>query len=92
MEGMFASNLTFTLEDFSNSLYQDQDYNSYSYSIWAPVNLQTDKLTIDIICEAGEFIISTYETYVDLTQYKSIVEIIVSLFYSLLRVKRAHGL
>ena len=34
----FCSNLTYTMQDFSNCFHKDRDYNSYSFGIWAPTN------------------------------------------------------
>jgi len=47
IEGFFASYLTYTFGDFSNSFHKDHDYNTYCYGIWASILAKTGELVID---------------------------------------------
>jgi hypothetical protein len=63
-KSVFASNLTFTLDDFHNVFHCDKDYNSYSYGIWVPTFLESGNLAsqeIDKFESKGrEFVIAPY--------------------------------
>jgi hypothetical protein len=77
---VFASNLTFILDDFHSVFHCDKDYNSYSYGIWAPTFLESRDLASQEIdkfeCEGGEFIIGPYGICIDFNGCNGIIEII----------------
>jgi hypothetical protein len=75
----FASNLTYTINDLSNSYHQDHDYNTWTYGLWAPVWLNSGDLatTLDgFTCEGGQFVVAPYKVYIDFGSCDGIVEII----------------
>lgn len=43
-ENVFASNLTYSCDNFSNIYHQDNDYNTYTYDIWMPVHFDIGAL------------------------------------------------
>ena len=43
-KSVFASNLTFMLDDFHNVFHCDKDYISYLYGIWTPIFLESGNL------------------------------------------------
>jgi hypothetical protein len=43
-EAVLASNLTYSLQDFSNNLHVDDDCQSYFYGMWIPVKKCTRSL------------------------------------------------
>jgi len=64
----FTSNLTYTVNDFSNTFHLDGDCNSYAYGIWAPTFELDGKLAkvVDrFSCNGGHFIVPSYKLYVD---------------------------
>jgi hypothetical protein len=75
----FARNLTFTMNDFSNTFHTDRDYNSYAYGIWAPLVKDSGRLAPsaqEFECNGGEFVISSYNICVDFGACDGITEII----------------
>ena len=77
---VFASNLTFTLDDFYNHYHCDKDYNSYSYGIWAPIfkefgNLANQEID-EFKSEGGEFVIGPYGVCIDFNNCDGVTEII----------------
>jgi hypothetical protein len=79
-KSVFASNLTFTLDDFHNVFHCDKDYNSYSYAIWAPTFLESRDLGSQEIdkfeSKDGEFVIGPYGIYIDFNGCDEVTEII----------------
>ena len=77
---VFASNLTFTLDDFYNNFHCDKDYNSYSYGIWAPTFLESGDLASQEIdnfeSKGGEFVIAPYGVCIDFNGCDGVTEII----------------
>jgi hypothetical protein len=77
---VFASNLTFTLKDFHNKFHCDNDYNSYSYGIWAPTFLESGNLASQDIdkfsCKGGEFVIGPYGISIDFNGCDGVTELI----------------
>jgi len=78
-EEAFSSNLTYTTNDFSNCFHQDNDFNSYTFGIWAPIafdngNLISQKSGFE--CEGGQFLLGFYKVCVDLNFCDEIVEIL----------------
>ena len=43
-DGAFCGNLIYTIKYFSNHFHVDNDYNSYTFGIWASIYLETNKL------------------------------------------------
>ena len=43
-DGAFCGNLTYTKKNFSNHFIVDNDHNSYTFGICAPICLETNKL------------------------------------------------
>jgi hypothetical protein len=72
----FASNVTWTINDFFNCLHVDKDANPYAYGIW--MTTYNDELVSDtteeIGCERGYFYLPEYRVFVDFGN--NIVEII----------------
>jgi hypothetical protein len=79
-KSMFASNLTFTLDDFHNVFHCDKDYNSYSYGIWIPTFLESGDLASQEIdkfeCKGGEFVIAPYGICIDFNGCDGVTELI----------------
>jgi hypothetical protein len=64
----FASNFTFTMNNFSNSYHQDHNYNTWTYGLWALVWLNFGELATILdgfTCEGGQFAVAPYKVYVD---------------------------
>jgi hypothetical protein len=79
MENTFASNLTYSYNDFYNRVHCDHDHNSYTYGIWAPTNSTNGKLASvsdGFNCNGGEFVVPSYEVYIDFGACDGIVEAI----------------
>jgi hypothetical protein len=79
-KSVFASNLTFTLDDFHNIFHSNKDYNSYSYGIWAPTFLESGNLANQEIdkfeSEGGEFVIGPYGICIDFNGCDGVTELI----------------
>jgi hypothetical protein len=79
-KSMFASNLTFTLDDFHNVFHYDKHYNSYSYGIWVPIFLEFGDLASQEIdkfeCKGGEFVIAPYGICIDFNDCDGVTELI----------------
>jgi hypothetical protein len=79
-KSVFASNLTFTLDDFHNIFHCDKNYNSYSYCIWAPTFLESGDLANQEIdkfeSEGGEFVIGPYGICIDFNGCDGVTELI----------------
>ena len=43
-DGIFCGNFTYTIKNFSNHFYVNNDHNSYTFGIWASICLETGKL------------------------------------------------
>jgi len=64
----FSSNITYTINDFSNSFHRDNDFSTYAFGIWAPISLKHGKLESKkgIFCsKRGEFLLGSYKICVD---------------------------
>jgi len=75
----FCSNLTYTVEDFSNCFHKDRDYNSYSFGIWAPTCSKTSKLVSrknGFDSTGGEFLLGSYKVCVDINACDGVLEMI----------------
>ena len=40
-DGVFCGNLIYIIKKFSNHFYIDNDHNSYTFGIWAPICLKS---------------------------------------------------
>lgn len=75
----FGSNLTYNMKDFSNCFHKDNDFNSYSFGIWAPISFEIGKLAKKekgFECKGGQFLLGSYKVCIDFNPCDGIVEII----------------
>ena len=75
----FCGNLTYTNSGFHNSCHKDKDHNTYAYGIFCPVDSDTGKLGYrddDFGVKEGDFIIPSYEMFVDFSDTNGFVEMI----------------
>jgi hypothetical protein len=78
-EEAFCSNLTFTVDNFSNRLHQDNDFQTYAFGIFAPICSERGTLFSvgnEPNFSGGEFILRSYNTYIDFNACDGIVEVI----------------
>ena len=78
-EKALASNLTYTLRDFSNKLHKDEDFQSYSYGIWIPTKLHNGELASkkdEFSCMRGEFLLPNYDLHIDFGACDGVTELI----------------
>ena len=75
----FGSNLTYSMEDFSNCFHKNNDFNSYSFGIWVPTFSETSKLAKkekNFDCKGGQFLLGSYKVCIDFNACDGIVEMI----------------
>jgi hypothetical protein len=79
-EGGCASSITYTYDDFYNKIHTNNDYNLFTYRMWAPTsklkNGKLAKIEDGFECEGGQFILPSYKCYVEFTNFDGVVEII----------------
>ena len=78
-DGCFTSQLTYTYNNLCNYFHKDNDDNSCTYGIWAPISKIGGRLATKhggFKSIGGEFMIPTYKSYVDFKAWDWVVEII----------------
>jgi len=75
----FTNTLTYTIDDFYNTIHRDQDHNSYVYGIWAPTieqNGRLAKVRDGFYCNGRHFVVPSYKVFVNMGLYDGVVEIV----------------
>jgi hypothetical protein len=79
-EGGCASSITYTYDDFYNKIHTENNYNSFTYGLWAQTsklkNGKLSKIEDGFECEEGQFLLPSYKCYVDFINLDGMVEII----------------
>jgi len=78
-EKALASNLTYTLLDFSNKFHKDEDFQSYAYGIWISTKFHNGELASKkdgFSCMGGEFLLPNYDIHIDFGTCNEITELI----------------
>ena len=76
---VFSSNLTYTMENFSNYFDKDNNLNSYFFGIWTPIFFQTCKLASrknGFDYKRNQFLLGSFKICIDFNACDGIVEII----------------